>query len=530
MKDRIGQQLGNYRLVSLLGEGSFAEVYLGEHVYLDRQAAIKVLRGRLINDAMKDFLTEARTIASLQHPHIVRVLDFGVEDATPFLVMDYARNGTLRHRHPEGIPLPLTIVLPYVKQIAAALQYAHDKMLIHRDIKPRNMLLGPNKEVWLSDFGTVQMARSTISETIYDLAGTPCYMAPEQFQGKPRLASDQYALGVVVYEWLCGERPFNGSFTELYSQHMFVPPPPLHEKMPEISPAVEEVLLTALAKDPHQRFASVQAFADALERACQLERYPVTASSFILPPPAQEALLSSPLAPEEPYPFVQPVHAPGSLYASATTSDLPTPAQSLALASRPPSKVGIPAPSQLPTRHKRKVSRRFVLTGLVGSAIVVAGGAVAWEYALNGLSGARSLATHTPALGTTLYTYTGHSNAVKAVAWAPHNGKRIASASLDRTVQIWDATTGGHILKYSQHSNGVKTVAWSPNGLYIASGSLDATVRVWNATTGSDVLSPYKGTLRRFAAWRGRPMESISPLVAMIQQCRCGRLPPAISS
>src|SRR5947209_3602161 len=139
MADRIGQQLGNYRLIRLLGQGAFADVYLGEHIYLKRQAALKVLRIQLAHDATQDFLNESQTIASLEHPHIVRVLEYDVEDHTPFLVMSYAPNGTLRQRHPRSSRLPLNIVLPYVQQIASALQYAHDKKLIHRDIKPENM-------------------------------------------------------------------------------------------------------------------------------------------------------------------------------------------------------------------------------------------------------------------------------------------------------------------------------------------------------------------------------------------------------
>jgi eukaryotic-like serine/threonine-protein kinase len=134
MADRVGQQLGNYRLIRLLGQGGFADVYLAEHIHLDTQAAIKVLSMRLTSDNMEHFRTEARTIARLVHPHIVRVLDFGVEDGTPYLVMDYAPQGSLRQRHPKGTRLPLTTIVDYVKQVAEALQYAHEKKLIHRDI------------------------------------------------------------------------------------------------------------------------------------------------------------------------------------------------------------------------------------------------------------------------------------------------------------------------------------------------------------------------------------------------------------
>src|SRR5579884_3849194 len=149
MVDRMGQQLGNYYLTRLLGRGGFADVYLGEHTYLKTQSALKVLRIQLANDALQDFLKEAQTIARLEHPHIVRVLEYGVEGHTPFLVMNYAPNGTLRQRHPRGSRLSPEEVLPYVQQIASALDYAHQEKLIHRDIKPENILLGRANEVQL---------------------------------------------------------------------------------------------------------------------------------------------------------------------------------------------------------------------------------------------------------------------------------------------------------------------------------------------------------------------------------------------
>src|SRR5437667_1811701 len=183
--------------------------------------------------------------------------------------MDYAPNGTLRQRHPRGVPLPPLSIVPYVKQAAAALQYAHDRRLIHRDVKPENMLVGRNEDVLLSDFGLVMIAQSTSSQTTKEMAGPLPYMATEQINGKPRPTREQYALGIVTYEWLSGERPFQGSFVEIATQHLVTPPAPLHGKIAGISPAVEEVVFTALAKDPQQRFASVHAFAAAFEQACQ---------------------------------------------------------------------------------------------------------------------------------------------------------------------------------------------------------------------------------------------------------------------
>src|SRR5207245_35647 len=192
---------------------------------------------------------------------------------TPFLVMDFAPNGTLRKRHPRGVPLPLSTIVSYVTQLADALQYAHEQKVIHRDIKPENMLLGRRNEVLLSDFGIALVAQSSRYQSTQDIVGTISYMSPEQIQGKPRPASDQYSLGIVVYEWLSGDRPFHGSFTELVGQHLSVPPPSLREKFSTIAPEMEQVILIALAKDPKQRFASIQTFAAALEQAYQSRQH-----------------------------------------------------------------------------------------------------------------------------------------------------------------------------------------------------------------------------------------------------------------
>src|SRR3989440_8452429 len=153
MTDRVGQQLGNYTLVRLLGRGGQAEVYLGEHRYLKSFAALKVLHASLDDTHIEPFLAEAQTLARLVHPSIVRVLDFTVEQGTPVLIMDYSPAGTMRQRYPVGTCLPLATVVAAVNQAASALHYAHSHHVIHRDVKPENLLLGPHDEVLLSDFG-----------------------------------------------------------------------------------------------------------------------------------------------------------------------------------------------------------------------------------------------------------------------------------------------------------------------------------------------------------------------------------------
>jgi serine/threonine protein kinase/regulation of enolase protein 1 (concanavalin A-like superfamily) len=332
MGEREGQQLGNYRLIHLLGEGGFAEVYLGEHVHLNTHAAIKVLHTRLASNDIEQFRNEARTLAHLVHPHIVRVLEFGVGGAVPFLVMDYAPNGSLRHRHPKGVPVPLPIVVSYVKQVASALQYAHDHKLIHRDVKPENMLLGRHDVVLLSDFGIATIAHSTFSLSEQNMAGTLPYIAPEQLDAHSSPASDQYSLGIVVYEWLSGDLPFHGSFMEIAVKHRMAPPPSLLEKVPMLSPIMDQVVMRALAKDPNERFDSIWAFAEALEQAS----WPTSIGSSALP---------------------QTV----------------TPSHTLLL----------PGASHKPQRH---LSRRTMLLGLGLTGLALAGGGITWFAAFHGLT------------------------------------------------------------------------------------------------------------------------------------------------
>ncbi len=390
MADRVGQLVGNYRLLSLLGKGGFAEVYLGEHVYLQSKAALKLSLERLADEDRAYFLAEARLLATLIHPHIVRVLDFGVAEDQPFLVMDYAPNGSLRQRHPRGSPLPLATIVSYVQQLANALQYAHEQKVIHRDIKPENMLLGARQEVLLSDFGVALLAQSTRSQSIQEVTGTAAYMAPEQFQGKPRPASDQYALGVVVYEWMSGVRPFNGSFTEIASQHLLVPPPPLRWKVPALTPEIEQVVFTALAKDPRQRFASMRAFATALAHACQVSLPP----PLVLPastPSGAPSHADLPLIVETHQKETTSPEKPGislsqsSPPVAATPPSRPLPTELAQQAKMDPLPSGMTSsPGQVTTPSMPGqstppgISRRAILIGVAGLALVgVAGGSLA---------------------------------------------------------------------------------------------------------------------------------------------------------
>ncbi|HVB22880.1 MAG TPA: serine/threonine-protein kinase [Ktedonobacteraceae bacterium] len=270
----LGQRFGNYRLIDSLGSGGCADVYLGEHVYLETPGAVKIphLEQAQMGVDMQGFSYEARIAAQLIHPHIVRVLEFGMQRQVPFLVMDYAPNGTLRQYHPAGSRLVPTVVLQYVRELTAAVEYIHANGFIHLDMKPENMLLGPHNELWLSDF-SIATAAHAIADNDAIVQGTAVYMAPEQIYGNACFQSDQYALAVVVYEWLSGYPPFQGETHEILHQHFHPVLPSLCASTPFVPPAVENVVFKALAINPRERFESVHAFANALHDA--FERRPL---------------------------------------------------------------------------------------------------------------------------------------------------------------------------------------------------------------------------------------------------------------
>lgn len=246
-----------------IGRGGFADVYEAWDIHLARVVAVKVLQRQL----PQQFLREARLLARLDHPHIVRVIAFNVHNNIPYCVMAYAPNGSLGQRHPLGEMLPLEMIVRYVWQIVDALTYLHTQGFVHLDIKPENLLLGREDEILLADFGIAALIQHTEPQNEQAIVGTVAYMAPERFQGDAYTASDQYALAVIVYEWLTGEALFRGSTKEVICQHLRSPVPLAHMKHLGIPRAVRRVLLKALAKKPEDRFETVQAFALALEQA-----------------------------------------------------------------------------------------------------------------------------------------------------------------------------------------------------------------------------------------------------------------------
>jgi eukaryotic-like serine/threonine-protein kinase len=279
MVNRSGQLLGHYKLIRLIGRGGSADVYLARNLHLRSLCAIKILRTPLMRKGQRKFLEEARLAATLEHDHIVRVLDFDVQNGVPFIVMSYAPHGSLRNRYPRGTKLSFSAILTYLEQIADALDYLHARNLIHLDIKSENLLLGRDYEVLLGDFGITEAMRKPSGPA--SRPGTLYYMSPEHLHGNPCTASDQYALAVCVYEWLTGHFPFEGTRAEVKWKHVHERPSSLRALASDISPAMEKVVLRALSKDPQRRYPSVGAFVDAFREALLDAPPPASPASIV---------------------------------------------------------------------------------------------------------------------------------------------------------------------------------------------------------------------------------------------------------
>jgi serine/threonine protein kinase len=507
------------------------------------RSAIKILHAE-VEDDLELFRTEARTIARLVHPNIVRVLEFGVEGRVPFLVLDYASNGTLRQRYPKGTLLAIPAIVAYTTQVAAALQYAHDERVVHRDIKPENLLLDRKNEVLLSDFGVALMALTLRSLPQQDVAGTPAYMAPEQIQQQPGPASDQYSLAIVVYEWLTGMLPFSGSFTEILARHISMTPPPMRAIRPTISSAIEQVIMKALQKDPAQRYESVQAFAQALEQASLAGASPIRQA--LAPTLAASASLpDSRVAPT--------VVSEGSAVPPARFSSIPS-LQPSAASEPPGTLVSIyqghtqavgslcwlaDGQCLLSTSNDALIHIWDAFSGNqvrcyqdASAAVRMAAGS--WDGTQVATAGADALVrVRDLAANRLLTTYGGHGGqSINALVWAPTQ-HLLATAAADGTVHVWDSATGRTLAIYRGHTGNVNSLAWSPDanasplggGYCIVSGGDDYSVQTWEALTAR-AIATYRGQPTRVlrVAWSPNVYASfLSSYAPDSSRVACGR-------
>lgn len=531
MDSLIGTSIGGYTLIQVLGSGGMGTVYLAQDPAIGQQVAIKVVRTdpdsytdmSAAFSAAERFKQEARSVASMDHLHILPLYRYGEEKTSDgqraYIIMQYRPEGSLwdwlRRRAelvlgritaqssgttPMHLPFLMSGTWPvglseageYARQAASALQYAHERGIIHRDVKPANFLLrvesGNTVHLLLSDFGLAKVYSSN-SATSHVL-GTPIYMAPEQFEGAAVPETDQYSLAVMLYYLLAGRPPFEGEPMRLMNQHLTAPPPPITAFNAALPDSIDRVLARALAKKPAGRFSSTAEFAAAFTQAEQdspANMRPLLSLPTLSQPnrPASYApavpdpVANTPTPPRQvsvdrafqPTAYAAPPVPQAGEYARTFSGSLPTPT----VIASPQAPISLPPiqPRQAPHTPPGKaggINRRNALGWILGGAavVVVGGGAGFYFYARN------------RAPDNAKYVMRGHSDVVTSIFWSP-DGTQLVSGSRDNTAKIWAVASQQNTATYTGHSAPVRCVVWSPDGTLLASGSEDQTVQAWNS-------------------------------------------------
>ena len=255
-----GQKINDrYEVIRSIGEGGMANVYLGYDTILDRNVAIKVLRGDLSNDEkfVRRFQREALSASSLAHPNIVEMYDVGEDDGVYYIVMEYVEGKTLKQLLKKRGTLTLSEAIDIISQLTDGMAHAHDSYIIHRDLKPQNIMIKDDGQIKITDFGIAMALNSTQLTQTNSVMGSVHYLPPEQASGQgSTLQSDIYSMGIVMYELISGELPFRGdNAVEIALKHLKEPIPDIREVVPNVPTSIVNVIKKATAKNPKNRYS-----------------------------------------------------------------------------------------------------------------------------------------------------------------------------------------------------------------------------------------------------------------------------------
>ena len=356
-----GTRLGQYEVQEFIGQGAMGVVYRAYHSQLERTGAVKVMQALSPDaDNVARFRHEAQAIAKLRHPNIVDVYDFGEFDGTPYMIVEYIPGGSLSSRMSRA-RLDQATAIKYLRGIAAGLDYAHQHGVVHRDVKPANVLLTAEDAPVLADFGLAKLLQGSSLKSMTGVTtGTPAYMAPEQVTGtRVGPAADRYSLATIGYEMLTGVIPFDGeALMELLYAQVHRDPVPPSARQPSLNRSVDAVIMRGLAKDPNARWESCAAFVEALSSALKSSPAPSTAATMLMAPQVASTV---------------PIGvAMGAAAVAERVATEPEPEVATMATAYPSPPAGAP-----PRSRRRRSAMVLIALGLL--LLLAAGGVVAWS-------------------------------------------------------------------------------------------------------------------------------------------------------